>query len=85
MNMKYLYAQTKKSSQKKKIARKKTPTKKTQIKNTKKSIKKKIKKSTSSKKRKNKINEILNLNSFYYAGGYIMIFGLFAVAIYLSQ
>ena len=29
--MKYLYAQTKKSSQKKKIARKKTPKKKTKI------------------------------------------------------
>ena len=77
------YATTKKSS-KKKVVKKRTASK---ITKKKKPVTKKKKRTSKPKAKKNYGNVIqdASLNQFYYIGGYALIFGVFAVAIYFSQ
>ena len=77
------YATTKKSS-KKKVVKKRTASK---ITKKKKSLIKKKKRASKPRPKKNYGNLIqdASLNQFYYIGGYILIFGVFALAIYYSQ
>ena len=77
------YATTKKSS-KKKVVKKRTASK---ITKKKKPVTKKKKRTSKPKPKKNYSNVIQNtsLNQHYYVGGYILIFGMFALAIYYSQ
>ena len=77
------YANAKKSS-KKKAVNKKTSSR---IIKKKKSVTKRKKSSSKPKAKKNYGNVIqdASLNQFYYIGGYALIFGVFAVAIYFSQ
>ena len=77
------YANAKKSS-KKKAVNKKTYSR---IIKKKKSVTKRKKSSSKPKAKKNYGNVIqdASLNQFYYIGGYALIFGVFAVAIYFSQ
>ena len=77
------YATTKKSS-KKKVVKKKTALR---ITKKKKSVIKKRKRATKPRPKKNYGNVIqdASLNQHYFVGGYILIFGLFALAIYYSQ
>ena len=77
------YATTKKSS-KKKVVKKSTVSK---ITKNKKPVTKKNKRTSKPKPKKNNSNIIqdANLNQLYYVGGYILIFGVFALAIYYSQ
>ena len=77
------YANAKKSS-KKKAVNKKTSSR---IIKKKKSVTKRKKSSFKPKAKKNYGNVIqdASLNQFYYIGGYALIFGVFAVAIYFSQ
>ena len=77
------YAIAKKAS-KKKAAKKKTASR---ITKKKKSVIKKKKKDSKPRPKKNYGNVIqdASLNQFYYIGGYILIFGVFALAIYYSQ
>ena len=77
------YASTKKSS-KKKVVKKRTASK---ITKKKKSVIKKKKRASKPKPIKNNSNVIrdASLNQHYYVGGYILIFGVFALAIYYSQ
>ena len=77
------YATTKKSS-KKKVVKKRTASK---ITKKKKSVIKKKKRASKPRPKKNYGNVIqdASLNQFYYIGGYILIFGVFALAIYYSQ
>ena len=77
------YAIAKKSS-KKKAVNKKTSSR---IIKKKKSVTKRKKSSSKPKAKKNYGNVIqdASLNQFYYIGGYALIFGVFAVAIYFSQ
>ena len=77
------YAITKKASKKKAI-KKKTASR---IAKKKKSVIKKNKRVSKPKPKKNNSNVIqdASLNQHYYVGGYILIFGLFALAIYYSQ
>ena len=77
------YAIAKKSS-KKKAVNKKTSSR---IIKKKKSVTKRKKSSSKPKPKKNYGNVIqdTSLNQLYYIGGYALIFGVFAVAIYFSQ
>ena len=77
------YANAKKST-KKKAVNKKTSSR---IIKKKKSVTKRKKSSSKPKAKKNYGNVIqdASLNQFYYIGGYALIFGVFAVAIYFSQ
>ena len=77
------YAIAKKASKKKAI-KKKTASR---IIKKKKSVIKKKKRTSKPRPKKNYGNVILdgNLNQFYYFGGYALIFGVFAIAIYYSQ
>ena len=77
------YATTKKSSKKKAI-KKKTASR---IAKKKKSVIKKKKRASKPKPKKNYGNVIqdASLNQHYYVGGYVLIFGMFALAIYYSQ
>ena len=77
------YAITKKAA-KKKAVKKKTGS---NLSKKKKSIIKKKKRVSKPKPKKNygKVIQDASLNQFYYIGGYALIFGVFAVAIYFSQ
>ena len=77
------YATTKKASKKKAI-KKKTASR---ITKKKKSVIKKKKRASKPKPKKNygTVIQDASLNQFYYIGGYAVIFGVFAVAIYFSQ
>ena len=77
------YATTKKSS-KKKVVKKRTASK---ITKKKKPVTKKKKRTSKPKPKKYNSNVIrdASLNQHYYVGGYILIFGVFALAIYYSQ
>ena len=77
------YANAKKSS-KKKAVNKKTSSR---IIKKKKSVIKKKKRVSKPKPKKNygSVIQDANLNHLYYIGGYAVIFGVFAVAIYFSQ
>ena len=77
------YAIAKKSSKKKAI--KKKTVSRTTKKN--KSVIKKTKRASKPRPKKNdgSVIQDANLNQLYYIGGYAIIFGVFAVAIYLSQ
>ena len=77
------YVNTKKSS-KKKVVKKRTASK---ITKKKKSVIKKKKRASKPKPKKNygSVIQDANLNQLYYIGGYTVIFGVFAVAIYFSQ
>ena len=77
------YATTKKSS-KKKVVKKRTASK---ITKKKKPVTKKKERTSKAKPKKNYSNVIrdASLNQHYYVGGYILIFGVFALAIYYSQ
>jgi len=77
------YASTKKSS-KKKVVKKRTASK---ITKKKKPVTKKKKRTSKPKLIKNNSNVTwdASLNQHYYVGGYILIFGVFALAIYYSQ
>ena len=77
------YAIAKKASKKKAI-KKKTVSRTTKKK---KPVTKKKKRISKPKPKKNNSNVIqdANLNQPYYVGGYILIFGVFAIAIYYSQ
>ena len=77
------YAIAKKAS-KKKAVKKKTASR---ITKKKKSVIKKKKRVSKPKPKKNNSNVLrdANLNQPYYVGGYILIFGVFALAIYYSQ
>ena len=79
--MKYQFAQKKKKSVKKKVTKKKKQV-------TKKRIVKKSTKKKSVNKKKASLAVIIDRSNyvvFYYAGAYVLIFGLFAVAIYYSN
>ena len=77
------YAIAKKAS-KKKAAKKKTASR---ITKKKKSVINKKKRASKPRPKKNYSTVIqdTNFNQVYYIGGYALIFGVFAVAIYLSQ
>jgi hypothetical protein len=77
------YANTKKSSKKKAIKSKMA----SKITKKKKPVTKKKKRTSKAKPKKNNSNVIrdASLNQHYYVGGYILIFGVFALAIYYSQ
>ena len=77
------YAIAKKPS-KKKVFKKKRVSKNTKKK---KSVIKKKKRVSKPKPKKNygSVIQDANLNQLYYIGGYTVIFGVFAVAIYFSQ
>ena len=77
------YAIAKKASKKKAI-KKKTVSRTTKKK---KPVTKKKKRISKPKPKKNNSNVIrdASLNQNYYVGGYILIFGMFALAIYYSQ
>ena len=77
------YAIAKKASKKKAI-KKKTVSRTTMKK---KPVTKKKKRISKPKPKKNNSNVIqdASLNQHYYVGGYILIFGVFALAIYYSQ
>ena len=77
------YAIAKKAS-KKKAVKKKTASR---ITRKKKSVIKKTKRASKPRPKKNYGNVIqdASFNQFYYIGGYALIFGVFAVAIYFSQ
>ena len=77
------YAIVKKAS-KKKAVKKKTASR---ITKKKKSVIKKTKRASKPRHKKNdgSVIQDANLNQLYYIGGYAVIFGVFAVAIYFSQ
>ena len=77
------YATTKKASKKKAIKKKMA----SRITKKKKPVIKKKKRASKPRLKKNYSNVIqdASLNQFYYIGGYALIFGVFAVAIYFSQ
>ena len=77
------YAIAKKAS-KKKAVKKKTASR---ITKKKKSVIKKTKRASKPRPKKNYVNVIqdASLNQHYYVGGYVLIFGMFALAIYYSQ
>ena len=77
------YAITKKAS-KKKAVKKKTASRITKKKESESKKKKRVSKPKPKKNYGNVIQEA-SLNQFYYIGGYALIFGVFAVAIYFSQ
>ena len=81
MHIKYANA---KKALKKKAVKKKTVSR---ITKKKKSLIKKKKRASKPRLNKNYSNVIqdASLNQFYYIGGYALIFGVFAVAIYFSQ
>ena len=85
MYIKYVikYAIAKKASKKKAVKTKMA----SRIKKKTKSVIKKKKRVSKPKPKKNYVNVIqdVNLNQLYYIGGYAVIFGVFAVAIYFSQ
>ena len=80
----YIKYATAKKATKKKAVNKKTSSR---IIKKKKSVTKRKKSSSKPKAKKNYGNVIqdASLNQFYYIGGYALIFGVFAVAIYFSQ
>ena len=77
------YAIAKKVSKKKAVKKKMT----SKITKKKKSVIKKKKRAVKPRPKKNYDNvfQDASLNQFYYIGGYALIFGVFAVAIYFSQ
>ncbi len=77
------YAIVKKASKKKAVKKKIA----SRITKKKKSIIKKKKRVSKPKPKKNygSVIQDANLNQLYYIGGYVVIFGVFAVAIYFSQ
>ena len=79
--MKYQFAQKKKKSVKKKVTKKKKQVTKKRI------VKKSTKKKSVNKKKASLLDMIDRSNyiEFYYAGAYVLIFGLFAVAIHYSN
>ena len=77
------YAIAKKASKKKAVKKKMV----SRITKKKKSVIKKKKRVSKPKPKKNygSVIQDANLNQLYYIGGYAVIFGVFAVAIYFSQ